>query len=266
MPGEYDRYNMKRVVSLTANIEGEDLGRVATSASIRRSWTGPEQPPRGVPRGRPRPDRADAGDVRRPARAGWAWRWSSIFLLLTAYFQSLRLALVSVAAVPAVIAGVVVMLWLTGTTLNIQSFMGAIMAIGVAVANAILLVTFAERNRRRGPAGRDAPPGPRSKGRSTAPADPDDQLRHARRHGPDGSGLGEGGEQTAPSAAPSSAGWWRRPCHPVRLALGVRGGPGRSRPASASLDPRDPASVHFHPDAASRGIVQTPTGRRQSPP
>ena len=38
--------------------------------------------------------------------------------------------------------------WLTGTTLNIQSFMGAIMAIGVAVANAILLVTFAERSRR----------------------------------------------------------------------------------------------------------------------
>ena len=42
------------------------------------------------------------------------------------------------------------MLWLTGTTLNVQSFMGAIMAIGVAVANAILLVTFAEQARRRG--------------------------------------------------------------------------------------------------------------------
>ena len=48
---------------------------------------------------------------------------------------------------PAVIAGVVLTLWLTRTTLNIQSFMGAIMAIGVAVANAILLVTFAERSR-----------------------------------------------------------------------------------------------------------------------
>ena len=46
------------------------------------------------------------------------------------------------------VAGVVVALWLTGTTVNIQSFMGAIMAIGVAVANAILLVTFAERHRR----------------------------------------------------------------------------------------------------------------------
>ena len=42
------------------------------------------------------------------------------------------------------------MLWLTGTTINLQSFNGAIMAIGVAVANAILLVTFAEQHRRDG--------------------------------------------------------------------------------------------------------------------
>jgi multidrug efflux pump subunit AcrB len=46
-----------------------------------------------------------------------------------------------------VIAGVVLALWVTHTTLNIQSAMGAIMAVGVAVANAILLVTFAERAR-----------------------------------------------------------------------------------------------------------------------
>src|SRR5262245_30735983 len=73
-----------------------------------------------------------------------------IFLLLTAYFQSVRLALTAVAAVPAVLCGVVLVLLLTRTTLNIQSFMGAIMAIGVAVANAILLVTFAEGNRKEG--------------------------------------------------------------------------------------------------------------------
>ena len=70
-----------------------------------------------------------------------------IFLLLMANFQSVRLALAVVSTVPAVLAGVVLMLWLTGTTLNIQSAMGAIMAVGVAVANAILLVTFAEKAR-----------------------------------------------------------------------------------------------------------------------
>jgi len=47
-----------------------------------------------------------------------------------------------------VICGVAVMLYITGTTLNLQSFMGAIMALGVSVANSILLVTFAENHRR----------------------------------------------------------------------------------------------------------------------
>src|SRR5207247_10923158 len=79
-----------------------------------------------------------------------------IFLLLAANFQSLRLSLAVVSTVPAVIAGVVAALWITGTTLNIQSFMGAIMAIGVATANAILLITFAERARKAGSSSFDA--------------------------------------------------------------------------------------------------------------
>src|SRR5207247_10004030 len=58
--------------------------------------------------------------------------------ILAAYFQSIRLALVSVAAVPATLCGVGLTLLATGTTLNLQSFMGAIMALGVSVANAIL--------------------------------------------------------------------------------------------------------------------------------
>jgi multidrug efflux pump subunit AcrB len=70
-----------------------------------------------------------------------------IFLLLAANFQSLRLALVVVSTVPAVVCGVILALFFTGTTLNIQSFIGSIMAVGVSVANSILLVTFAERNR-----------------------------------------------------------------------------------------------------------------------
>jgi multidrug efflux pump subunit AcrB len=73
-----------------------------------------------------------------------------IFLLLAANFQSVRLAFVVVSTVPAALAGVVLMLAATRTTVSVQSFQGAIMAIGVAVANAILLVTFAEQIRRRG--------------------------------------------------------------------------------------------------------------------
>ena len=72
-----------------------------------------------------------------------------IFLLLVANFQSIKLSIIVVSIVPAVIAGVVTILWATDTTLNIESFMGAIMSIGVAVSNTILLVTFAERSRMR---------------------------------------------------------------------------------------------------------------------
>jgi multidrug efflux pump subunit AcrB len=62
----------------------------------------------------------------------------------------LRLALVVATTAPATICGVILTLLLTRTTLNIESYMGAIMAVGVGTANAILLVTFAEEHRRSG--------------------------------------------------------------------------------------------------------------------
>ena len=79
-----------------------------------------------------------------------------IFLLLAASFQSARLALAIVLTIPAVLAGVLLMLLITHTTLNVQSFMGAIMAIGIAVANSILLVTFSEQARHTGSSSLDA--------------------------------------------------------------------------------------------------------------
>ena len=112
-----------------------------------------------------------------------------------AYFQSARLALVAVAPVPAVLAGVAVMLLATGTTLNLQSFMGAIMAVGVATANAILLVTFAERARVGGMTARDAGiEGARTRVRPIL------MTSCAMIAGmiPMALGLGEGGDQTAP--------------------------------------------------------------------
>jgi multidrug efflux pump subunit AcrB len=68
-------------------------------------------------------------------------------LLLMANFQSLRLPLAILSTIPGVLCGVALMLLFTGTTLNIQSFMGAIMAVGISVANSILLVSFAEQAR-----------------------------------------------------------------------------------------------------------------------
>jgi multidrug efflux pump subunit AcrB len=80
----------------------------------------------------------------------------AILLLLSGYFQSPRVALIALSSIPAVLTGVAVSLWLTGTTLNVQSFMGAIMAVGVSSANAILLVSFAEQARKEGATAFDA--------------------------------------------------------------------------------------------------------------
>ena len=73
-----------------------------------------------------------------------------IFLLLATNFQSFSLSLVTLSIVPAVIAGSFLLLLVTGKTLNIQSYMGMIMAVGVAIANAILFVTLAEQRRKDG--------------------------------------------------------------------------------------------------------------------
>ena len=147
VPGEVDRYNMQRVVSFTANIHGKPLGQIV--ADIRQAIARAGAPPRGVTvynRGQvPAFEETLAG-----LRTGLLLAILVIFLLLAANFQSFRLAFAVVSGVPAVIVGVLLMLLVTGTTLNVQSFMGAIMAIGISVANAILLVTFAEDARRDG--------------------------------------------------------------------------------------------------------------------
>jgi multidrug efflux pump subunit AcrB len=142
--GEIDRYNMQRVVSFTANVEGVPLGEAskAIRAAVQRAGT----PPRGVTvnlRGQIPPLEETLSGL----RMGLALSIGAIFLLLAAAFQSFRLALGIVLMLPAVLLGVAVALLLTNTTLNVQSFTGAIMAMGIAVANAILLVSFAERTR-----------------------------------------------------------------------------------------------------------------------
>jgi multidrug efflux pump subunit AcrB len=151
--GEYDRFNGQRMVTMSANAFGEDLGRIANRVDQAIAHAG--TPPRGATiavRGQIAPMR----ETLRNITAGVTVAVVVIFLLLAANFQSLRLALVVVSTVPAVLMGVVVMLALTRTTINVQSFMGSVMAIGIAVANAILLVTFAEHTRRQG--GSDLPP------------------------------------------------------------------------------------------------------------
>jgi RND family efflux transporter MFP subunit len=247
--GEYDRYNMRRLVSMTANIEGEDLGRVATH--IAQALQAAGEAPRGAMvdvRGQIVPMQQMFGGL-----AGGKWEEGltlglglaaiAIFLLLTAYFQSVRLAVAAVSAVPAVIAGVAVMLWITNTTLNIQSFMGSIMAIGVAVANAILLLTFADRSRRGGVSSAAAAvDGAQSRLRPIL------MTSCAMLAGmvPMALGIGEGGEQVAPLARAVIGGLAAATLATLIVLPSVFAVvQGKSGTASVSLDPGDPESRFF---------------------
>jgi multidrug efflux pump subunit AcrB len=129
---------------VTANIENTDLGSAAKQVEAAIAQLG--KPPARVSiasRGQVEP----LTGLLSALQTGLLLATLVIFLLLAGNFQSVQLAVIAILTAPAAIAGAAFALWLWGSTLNLESFMGAIMAVGVAVANAILLVTFAERCR-----------------------------------------------------------------------------------------------------------------------
>jgi multidrug efflux pump subunit AcrB len=152
-PGELDRDMSQRYVTLTANVEGEDMGRA--SKQVAQAVAAVGEPPRGV--------RVELMGQLPPMIAmfkalgiGLAAAVFVIFILLTAYFESPRLALISIGAVPGVLAGIATVLFLTNTGLNIESFMGSIMCLGVSVSNSVMLVTFIDEHWRKGKAATEA--------------------------------------------------------------------------------------------------------------
>jgi multidrug efflux pump subunit AcrB len=238
--GQYERYNMQRLVTVTANIAG-DLGSVAAQVTDALKELG--QPPSGVSiavRGQVVPLQQMMDGLRN----GLLLAVVVIFLLLAANFQSLKLSFVVVSTAPAVIGGVILTLWLTATTLNIQSFMGAIMAIGVAMSNAILLVTFAERSRLAGASAHDAAvEGARSRLRPILMT----SLAMIAGMVPMALGLGEGGQQTAPLGRAVVGGLAVATVATLLVlpALFVLV-QARAHRRSASLDPDDPQSFSFN--------------------
>jgi multidrug efflux pump subunit AcrB len=166
-----------------------------------------------------------------------------VVLLLAANFQSVRAAVVVLSTVPAVLVGVLFALWATGTSINVQSMMGAIMSIGVAVANAVLFIAFARDRRRAG----DAP-------EVAIIAAARNRLRPILMTSaamiagmiPMAVGLGSGGEQSAPLGRAVIGGLAAATLAtlivlPAAYVLGESKGAYRS----ASLDPDDPECADF---------------------
>ncbi len=242
MPGQFDRYNMKREITLTANIVGRDLGRASQEilAVLNRLEKSGEKPASVTTelRGQIPPMRQMLSGL----GIGLLLAVVVIFLMLTANFQSLRLSLATVSTAPAVIAGVVIALYSTGQTINIQSFIGAIMAIGVAMANAILLVTFAEQRRHAGDTGREA-----AIHGATSRLRPILMTSLAMTAGmfPMALGWGESGPQSAPLGRAVIGGLIAATVAtlfvlPAVFALLM----GQPSTKSASLDPDDPTSAY----------------------
>ncbi|MFN5291129.1 MAG: efflux RND transporter permease subunit [Planctomycetia bacterium] len=142
MPGEVDRYNMRRIVSLRANLEGTDLGTASRLVNSALKEAG--EVPTGV-QVDVRGQISIHKELFSGLNIGLMFSVLTVFLLLLGYFQSLRLALVTILGIPFVLCGAMLALKLTATTWNLQSFMGTIMAVGVSSANAILLVSFARK-------------------------------------------------------------------------------------------------------------------------
>lgn len=140
-PGEYDRSGPRRFLTVSANIYRKDLG--TATAAVNKAVKELGAPPQGLVAkitGMSSLLTETLGSL----QSGLLVAIVVILLLLTANFQSFRLAITVLATVPAVLMGALLFLLITGATLNLQSYMGIIMAVGVSVANAILIVTNAE--------------------------------------------------------------------------------------------------------------------------
>jgi multidrug efflux pump subunit AcrB len=140
-PTEIDHYQIRRVIDLYVNPAGEDLGGVASG--IRAVLAGTKLPAgvrvdlRGMVQGMEASFRSFA--------AGLALALVLLYLILVAQFRSFTDPVLILLAIPPGLAGVLVALFVTGTTLNVQSLMGVLMMVGMAVSNSILIVEFAHR-------------------------------------------------------------------------------------------------------------------------
>lgn len=145
-PGQVNRKGPNRFVTITANTHNSDLG--GASKKVRKIIDDLEAPPRGY-------SVKMVGEVNvlrdtlSGLESGLLIAVVVIFLMLTAYYQSFKTSLVIMAVVPAVVAGSLMSLSAIGSTLNLQSYMGMIMAVGVSVSNAVLLVNQAEIFRKK---------------------------------------------------------------------------------------------------------------------
>ena len=151
-PTEVDHYQIQRTADVYVTPKSEDLGQV-TSAIEKIVNTAPHPANmrvnfRGMVLGMQQSFRSFA--------IGFGLSFVLLYLILVAQFRSFVDPVLIMLAIPMGFVGVLVILFLTGTTLNVMSLMGVLMLVGIAASNSILIVDFAHRLREDGMTVRDA--------------------------------------------------------------------------------------------------------------
>lgn len=145
--GVYQRYNQQRMVNVTANLEDIDFGSAMKKINEIINTLGVLPPGTTILKKGQSPS---LEETLSELKNGLLVALVAIFLLIAANFQSFRIGFVVLLSATASIAGALLLLKLTNQTLNIQSFTGTVMSLGVSVANAILMIQAAEGFRKKG--------------------------------------------------------------------------------------------------------------------
>jgi multidrug efflux pump subunit AcrB len=192
-PANITHYNVARTYDVQANVDGIDLGSVSTAVAGVVDGLKPS-----FPRGTTVRIKGQAESMAASFRGlgyGLVFAVALVYLLMVVNFQSWLDPLVILMALPGAIAGIAWMLFLSHTTMSVPALMGSIMCVGVATANSILVVTFANDQRHVGRGPREA-----ALAAGMTRLRPVIMTALAMIIGmlPMSLGLGEGGEQNAP--------------------------------------------------------------------
>ncbi|WP_118972452.1 efflux RND transporter permease subunit [Taibaiella koreensis] len=240
--GENDNLGAMPILTVTANLNNVDLGKA--SAEVQRAIKSLGELPRGL-----NVEliglSSTLGETLDSLQSGLLVAIVVIFLMLAANFQSFKVSAVVLATVPAVLFGSLALLMLCGSTLNLQSYMGMIMSVGVSISNAVLLITNAEQLRKHN-------------GNALLSAKEAAALRLrpilmtalAMVVGmiPMASGLGEAGDQSSPLGRAVIGGLIASTFAALFiLPLTFAWGQGKATTQSVSLDPEDEESKFYVP-------------------
>ncbi|MVN89569.1 efflux RND transporter permease subunit [Mucilaginibacter aquatilis] len=241
--GENDNIGAIPTLSVTANLDNKDLG--SALGEVKEVIKNLGELPRGLtiePRGLGQ----TLDDTLGSLQSGLLVAIVVIFLMLTANFQSFKVSLVVLSTVPAVILGSLLLVWGTGATLNLQSYMGMIMAVGVAISNSVLLITNAEELRMvNGNALKSARESVALRLRPILMT----SLAMIVGMIPMASGLGEGGDQTSPLGRAVIGGLiFSTFASLIILPLVFAWVQGKTTTQSVSLDPEDSESKYYVPE------------------